>query len=137
MGETKMIADKGYVGGEIHLPNIKVATETKPHKPLRKKRTVVENYFGRLKRKYEVIGGTFPLDESSFDDVFNVSCCLINIELEKHPLKASDRENNKNIMKNIDEKGDERKGKGRVSNGSSRLNKREELESIITADDEE
>ena len=59
---------------------------------LGKIRVIVENYFGRLKIRYQICKDRFRSDRSLYKMYFRICCSLINFELSQcnHPLRQTD-----------------------------------------------
>ena len=63
--ETEKSADLGYTGGEMIVPGVLVCSPE--DFVLKRRRVIVEQYFGRMKGIWRVFSGKWILDESSFD----------------------------------------------------------------------
>lgn len=55
-------------------------------------RVLVENYFGRMCRLWNIVYATFKWNESSFDRVSRLCVALTNFHAELMPLRAQDGE---------------------------------------------
>lgn len=96
IGDTKLIADKGYKGIQRFVPNGYVAENENE----RKKRVMVERFFGRLKTNYSLMINKFRLNHSIFDTMFDICCAIANIDIMIHPLDAEEI-NYRNYLNNI------------------------------------
>lgn len=131
LGSKKLLADKGYVGGNGHIDNLVIPTDEASHNEIKKRRVLIERYFGRLKLRFDVLNSIFPLSEESFDDVFNICCCILNIELKEMPLNESDENNNNIFLDNILIEQEERKEKKRQANKKSREAKKKRFDNFL------
>lgn len=60
---------------------------------LGKVRIIVENFFGRLKSRYRIIGDKYRGSHGRYEMIFKTCCALVNYELmNDHPLRLDDRE---------------------------------------------
>ena len=94
---SRLLADKGYRGGEADVCSLLVVTE-QSGRSLRNRRVIVECFFGRLKRKYATFSGKWVLDEQSFDTFFDIACCFTNADIMYHPLNREEALVHRNIM---------------------------------------
>lgn len=97
---SKILGDKGYQdqtcdilvtpfkGELLDLED----TELEHNENLGKRRIIVENYFGRLKKRYGITKDIFRSDISMYPSFFIICCALINYEIAfcGHPLRDSD-----------------------------------------------
>ena len=117
---TGLLADKGYVGGDKYIQSLHIPSDADRDRPLRVRRVLVEQYFGRLKKRFSVISERFPLRDDMVDLVFDLCCALVNIDLEKHPLKRDDEEVNKILIENDRVDALNRRDKHRAASRESR-----------------
>ena len=56
-------------------------------------RIIIENFFGRLKSRYEIMGSTYRGCHENYADIFTLCCALVNFEQIEcdHPLRDSDQ----------------------------------------------
>jgi hypothetical protein len=97
---AKVAGDKGYQDQDIEclVTPYKGAIETltRPEKQFNerhmKARVVVENFFGRLKSRYNIIGSKYRGDHAHYEDIFRLCCALVNYEIKhcNHGLRRED-----------------------------------------------
>ena len=95
LGETKMLADKGY-RGDCGVPNILVVSGTNAAET--RQRLVVETFFGPLKNYFIVFARRWELSPRCFTGFFDLSCALTNLTILVSPLNAEDRIFNNNLL---------------------------------------
>lgn len=99
--DTKILADKGYKGSSEIVPGIVIPSSSDRDDKLRKRRVRVERYFGRLKCKFSVLSGKFPLSDDMFDITFDTCAAILNVELLRHSLKEGDENDEQNHLENL------------------------------------
>ena len=59
-----------------------------------KTRVLVENFFGRMKNRYAIIGSLYRGDRENYENIFRLCVALTNFEIMycKHPLRKEDGE---------------------------------------------
>jgi len=96
----KIIADKGYQeadsqilvtpfkGNALDLTREKLSFNQK----LGGIRIIIENFFGRLKSRYEIMSSTFRGSHETYAPIFTICCALVNFEQIEcdHPLRERD-----------------------------------------------
>ena len=65
---------------------------------MRRRRVLVECFFGRLKCLWSIFSLKWTVDEKCFDRFFNVACALTNIDVFYHPLRDEDRDYNIGVL---------------------------------------
>ncbi|KAJ6227052.1 hypothetical protein M0813_10205 [Anaeramoeba flamelloides] len=90
------LCDRGYVGLQHKIPSA-VICKKKPrgrqlseedqlfNKKLSYHRQIVENFFGRLKSKYQILNKLYRYDHKYFVPMFNICCALTNKNFEYQP----------------------------------------------------
>ena len=86
----------GYTGGQRHVPGMVVCMPD--DHVLKKRRVIVEQFFGRLKGVWRAFSEKWHLDEAPFDLFFDIACALTNIDIFIRPLRRQDRRFNKGIF---------------------------------------
>lgn len=131
LGDKKLLSDKGYVGGSGYVRNLVIPSDCPSDTQIKKQRSLVERFFGRLKLRFNVLNSVFPLSEELFDDVFNICCCLLNLELSEMPLNEKDEEINEVFNNNLLIEHQERKEKKRKANKKSREGKKKRFDNLM------
>lgn len=98
---AKILADKGYQDNhsEVLVTPYKgnSATLTREQLTFNQKlgevRIIVENFFGRLKSRYEIMEKRYRGSHEMYSDIFTICCALVNFEQIEcnHPLRERDR----------------------------------------------
>lgn len=96
------IGDKGYQGAANH---IRMVTPYKKlpgrnltpnqiifNQKLAADRIIVENYFGRMKKLWNIVSKTFLWDEDLYDNIFSLCVSFTNVNIKLQPLKNGDGE---------------------------------------------
>lgn len=97
----KILADKGYQdpnsdilvtphkGNSAELTKEQLAYNQR----LGEIRIIVENFFGRLKARYEIMSSIYRGNHDNYADLFTICCGLVNFEqiICNHPLREDDR----------------------------------------------
>ena len=97
----KIIGDKGYQcdsedyiitpykGDALSLTTSQNAFNEK----LGKTRIIIENYFGRLKQRFQIMYEKYRGDKKDYAEVFTLCCALLNFEIVEcgHTLRDSDK----------------------------------------------
>ena len=95
----KILADKGYQDDSSNLLVTPVKgnfytlkpEQLKYNEDLGKIRILIENYFGRLKSKFNIMKEKYRGSHSNYKDFFILCCALINFDiLNEHPLRQID-----------------------------------------------
>ena len=104
----KILGDKGYQNSDsdILVTPYKGNTATLPREKLRfnqnlgQVRIIVENFFGRLKSRYEIMSNVFRGDHKTYEDYFTICCALVNFEqiVCDHPLREEDSDFYKKLL---------------------------------------
>lgn len=94
LNSMEILADKGYIG-TVEYPEIVLITPHKTpkgsmlapdqsafNKKLAKIRVQIENYFGRLKNKFDIMSLLFRGDASNLHLFVNVCCALTNFDID-------------------------------------------------------
>ncbi len=55
-------------------------------------RVVCENYYGRMKGKFKIVGERYGLEKENFKRVFGVCVCLTNFDIQCRPLRKDRHE---------------------------------------------
>lgn len=118
----QIMADKGYQDGHSQyiISPIKGSYYTlspedlQYNEKLSKIRIIVENFFGRLKCRYKIIGSKFRGAHTHYELIFKTCCALVNFEiLSGHPLREEDHSffmrHRANIRKMIEDEKNQRK----------------------------
>lgn len=95
-----IIGDKGYQDSKMNF--LTTPYKGKPpqlssqqllfNENLGKVRIIVENFFGRLKSRYNITGSKYRGSHERYALIFKVCCALVNFEiLNGHPLRSEDR----------------------------------------------
>jgi len=91
--------DKGYTGPDSDTPEIFKLTpkkglltsvELNRNEELKKKRVVVECYFGRLKQLWKIFNYCYRLNHTYFDDDFEICVYLTNEHIQRTALHNED-----------------------------------------------
>ena len=88
LGESTLLADKGYSGDSL-VPNL-VVVEDETDQHVVQQRAVVERFFGRLKNSFVVFSQKWTLSFSSFSWFFDLACGLTNLLILTAPLNHDD-----------------------------------------------
>ena len=129
--DNGILADKGYVGADGIISSIKIPSDSECDAELKSQRSLIERYFGRLKTRFNVLNGVFPLSDENFDDIFDLCCGILNLELGDMPLTENDGNVNQILLDNIKIEAELKKRKKRESNAKSRANKKKRLEKAM------
>ena len=131
VGRATLLGDKGYRGGESSVPHLFVV-EDDTRRELRVQRSLVESFFGRLKKKYKAFGRKWVLGVDTFDAFFDCACAMTNVDVLVNPLSADDRQHNQEILNLWQAQEAERQESRRERNDAYR--QRVESERISLAD---
>lgn len=94
-----VLCDSGYQGISNLLPG-SVTPFKKPrggelnddqkdfNKRISKRRIIVENWFGRCKQLWAIIGGRYRQDRRTYNNVFGFCAAITNFHILKNPLRA-------------------------------------------------
>lgn len=114
----KILGDKGYQNSEsdILVTPIKGTTATLSREALLfnqnlgQVRIIIENFFGRLKSRYEIMSNVFRSDRDSYTSYFIICCALVNFEqiICNHPLREDDSIFYKKLLVTMERKMKER-----------------------------
>jgi hypothetical protein len=95
-----IIGDKGYQANDIEClitphkgqPLDLTRVQNQFNDRLGKARVIIENYFGRLKSRYSIIGSKYRGAHEHYNHIFMVCCALVNFEIRQidHPLRCED-----------------------------------------------
>ena len=96
LGDKTMLADLGYIGGGRDVHGLIVCDQANDQ--LRRKRVLVECFFGRLKNLWSVFSSKWHIDEKFFDRFFNIACALTNVDVLYRPLQEVDNEFNTGVL---------------------------------------
>ena len=96
LGDTRMLADKGY-RGNTRVPNCMVVSPTR--KVEKRQRLMVERFFGRLKSTFMVFATCWEFSGNCFSAFFNIACALTNLSIMVSPLNHDDWDFNKKLLK--------------------------------------
>ncbi|ELP86166.1 hypothetical protein EIN_328430 [Entamoeba invadens IP1] len=124
LGTTKIIGDKGYKGFDLYIPTGSVSKES----PLKEKGCLIERYFGRIKMVFKFTREKYLKDFVSFDNLFVISCCFCNEDIEINPLENQDATNYMNIMTNYLNKIEKRREAHKKSSLIYRRRQREQFD---------
>ena len=130
LGETSILADLGYVGMEKYVPNSLVPSGDEEELALKKKRSFIERYFGRLKTRFNILCVNFPLDDKWVDLAFDCCCALLNIELDYQPLNRKDKKDYETYLSTLEAEQKERARNKQITNQLSRRSSRDSLNYI-------
>ena len=121
---NQIMADKGYQDGQSQqiVSPIKGSYYTLSqedlsfNEKLSKIRIIVENFFGRLKCRYKIIGSKFRESHDNYELFFKTCCALVNFEIiYGHPLRDDDHDfflkHRATLRKKIDDEINQRKEK--------------------------
>ena len=122
--ETKLLADQGYKGSDEVVPGIVVTNKSVEHQELRRRKVRIERFFGRLKCKFAILSGKFPLNDDFFDLVFDTCSSILNVELMRKPLKSGEEEIEQNHLKNFIVAENHRRQKVKAKNDKYRENQK-------------
>ena len=95
LGETKMLADKGYRGDPL-VPNCLVVSQDNQAET--NARLVVERFFGRLKNYFIVFSRRWELSPRCFSLYFDLASALVNVTIIASPLNQEDWIFNRNLL---------------------------------------
>lgn len=97
---AKILADKGYQANDIDAlvtpikgsPDKLSRQENAFNERIGKSRIVVENFFGRVKNRYAIIGSVFRHSQEQYSKIFELCCALTNFEIRLcgHGLRRED-----------------------------------------------
>ena len=85
MEEIVMLADQGY---KCELPELFVPD--KPNKALNGRRSIVENYFGRMTNALRIVGTKLPFGYDMINPFLKALCFLTNISILRSPLRRNE-----------------------------------------------
>ena len=99
----KILADKGYISEDYNdilvTPHKGKAytlskSQLADNQIIGKTRVLVENFFGRMKNRYAIIGSLYRGDRENYENIFRLCVALTNFEIMycKHPLRKEDGE---------------------------------------------
>ena len=96
----KILADKGYQANDINVlitpvkgsPERLSRQENAFNERIGKSRIVVENFFGRVKNRYSIIGSVFRHSHEMYPKIFTLCCAFTNFEIRLcgHGLREED-----------------------------------------------
>ena len=96
----KILADKGYQASDIPVlltpvkgtPARLTRQENALNERIGKARIVVENFFGRLKNRYAIIGSVYRHSHETYPKIFKICCAFTNFEIRMcgHGLRQED-----------------------------------------------
>ena len=93
----KILADKGYVSDlpfliTPHKGNNLTRAQKLDNDRISKHRIIIENYYGRLKSRYAIIGSKYRGGHEGYEKIFKLCVSLINFEMYylKHYLRKQD-----------------------------------------------
>ncbi|MEK6616836.1 MAG: transposase family protein [Bacteroidota bacterium] len=100
--EWAIMADLGFQGIQYNvravLPNKKrphtelLSAEKAHNTRLAKRRIIIENFYGRLKRKFRIMNACFTHNKDVYPLVFICCVSLINFDISRRPLRRSEAE---------------------------------------------
>ena len=128
LGETKMLADKGY-RGDTGVPNCLVVSGM--HDAETRQRLVVERFFGRLKNYFIVFARRWELSPRCFSRFFDLSCALTNLTILSSPLNQEDWVFNNNLLLQWERQNIERMERARLRREERKWRRTEEREALI------
>ena len=128
LGETRMLADKGY-RGDSGVPNLQVVSGMDVAET--RQRLVVERYFGRLKNYFVVFARRWELSPRCFSRFFDLSCALTNLTILVSPLNAEDWIFNNNLLQRWERQNIERAERARRRREARKFRRVEEREALI------
>ena len=96
LGDKTMLGDLGYIGGGRDVHGLVVCDQA--NEELRRRRVLVECFFGRLKSLWSVFSSKWPIDEKFFDRFFNIACALTNVDILYRPLQEVDHQFNIGVL---------------------------------------
>jgi hypothetical protein len=136
----KIAGDKGYQSGDIEClvtPHKgKPENLTRPEKlfneRINKARVVVENFFGRLKSRYAIVGSKYRGDHEHYEAYFKLCCALVNYEIRQcgHSLRREDGDYYRRFLchiKNIEEEKERKLREKRLQQRENRLRRNSDL----------
>ena len=85
MEEIVMLADQGY---KCELPELFVPN--KPNRALNGRRSIVENYFGRMTNALRIVGTKLPFGYDMINPFLKALCFLTNISILRSPLRRNE-----------------------------------------------
>lgn len=65
-------------------------TDERRNKKVSSDRIIVENYFGRLRNYWMVLGTKFRWDEQNYDAILRICIAVKNLLVKFHPLRDKD-----------------------------------------------
>jgi len=101
-----ILGDKDFAGDPQDTPGLRrmfmynnpTEVEKQMNEKLSKVHEVVEQYFGRMEKLWQVVGGLFRWDRSRFDENFDLAALLTNFHIERNPLEHSDFEYHRKLI---------------------------------------
>jgi transposase len=92
-----LMVDSGYQGLQHIVPcvlpykkraNRPLTAQEKQHnRRLSRRRVLVENYYGRLKRRYRIMTDKYRGERGAYPAYFKLCVALTNFHIMKHPLR--------------------------------------------------
>ena len=128
LGESKMLADKGYRGDTL-VPNCQVVSNENQAEV--NARLIVERFFGRLKNHFIVFSRRWELSPRCFSLFFDLTCAIVNMTILVSPLNQEDWIFNNNLMAKWKREREEREERERRKREAAKTRRLAERETVL------
>ena len=141
----KILADKGYQDPDSQIlvtpykgkPGDLSKEQLQYNQKLGEARIIVENFFGRLKLRYEIMSAVFRGSHEYYSDIFTICCSLVNFEQIEcgHPLRNTDKQFYVKLQASLKQKKLDEKEKAKENRKRQARNRRKAYGRVGRSDD--